>query len=96
MHYLLRYRTAPDYVERRTAFRAEHLRRAREAVARGDLLLGGAVGEPIDAALLLFDIESPAAAEAFARADPYVVNGLVTSWDVAPWHTVVGRLLPPA
>jgi uncharacterized protein len=26
----------------------------------------------------------------FARADPYVKNGLVTRWRVRPWTTVVG------
>jgi uncharacterized protein YciI len=30
-----------------------------------------------------------AAAERFARADPYVVNGLVTSWAARPWTVVV-------
>ena len=28
---------------------------------------------------------------AFAKADPYVVNGLVSRWQVKPWHTVVGE-----
>jgi uncharacterized protein YciI len=33
---------------------------------------------------------SAAAASAFAEADPYVVNGLVTSWRVRQWTVVVG------
>ena len=41
--------------------------------------------------MLLFSGDSPAAAEAFAKADPYVVNGIVTKWRVRPWTTVVGR-----
>ena len=32
------------------------------------------------------------AAEAFATSDPYVTNGLVTSWRVRHWTTVVGPL----
>jgi uncharacterized protein YciI len=28
--------------------------------------------------------------EAFADADPYVRNGLVTEWTVRPWAVVVG------
>ena len=95
MHYLLRYQTAPDYLARRPAFREEHLKLARAAVARGDLLLAGAVGEPITGAVLLFDADSPAAAGAFAARRSYVLNGLVATWDVVPWHTVVGRLVPP-
>lgn len=35
--------------------------------------------------------ESSEVAEAFARVDPYVVNGLVTRWRVREWTTVVGE-----
>lgn len=90
MHYLLIYDVVPDYVQRRTPFRAEHLALARAAQARGELVLGGALADPVDAAVLLFKGDSPAAAEAFAAADPYVRNGLVTRWRVRTWTTVVG------
>ena len=91
MHYLLFYDVVSDYVERRAAYRAEHLALAKNAVARGDLVLGGALGEPVDQSVLLFSGDSPAVAEAFAKADPYVTNGIVTRWRVRPWTTVVGR-----
>jgi hypothetical protein len=90
LHYLLIYDVVPDYVERRVAFRAAHLRHARAAEARGELVLGGALANPPDGAVLLFRGHSPEAAEAFAAADPYVVNGLVTRWRVREWMTVVG------
>jgi uncharacterized protein YciI len=90
MHYLLIYDVVDDYVARRAPLRAAHLAHARAAVARGELVLGGALANPPDAAILLFRGESPAAAEAFAREDPYVVNGLVTRWRVREWATVVG------
>jgi uncharacterized protein YciI len=92
MHYLLIYDAAPDYVERRAPFRAEHLALARAAHARGELVLGGALADPVDGAVLLFRGDSPAAAEAFAAADPYVRAGLVTRWRVRPWTTVIGDL----
>ncbi|MDQ2676728.1 MAG: hypothetical protein M3Y34_07950, partial [Actinomycetota bacterium] len=41
-------------------------------------------------AVLLFRGDSPAVAESFAEADPYVRNGLVTRWRVRPWTTVIG------
>lgn len=91
MHFLLMYNTAPDYLQRRAEFRSAHLAVAWQAVGRGELLLGGAVGDPADSALLLFRCESADIPAAFAKADPYVVNGLVTSWQVKPWHTVVGE-----
>ncbi|ONF95037.1 YciI-like protein [Sphingomonas jeddahensis] len=87
-HWLLRYDLAPDYLARRGEFRAAHLALAWEAADKGALLLGGAVGEPVESALLLFNDRG--AAEAFARADPYVAQGLVTGWRVLRWHTVVG------
>ncbi|CFN74814.1 YciI-like protein [Bordetella pertussis] len=39
----------------------------------------------------MFTGDTPAAAEAFAAADPYVREGLVTHWRVRPWTTVVGE-----
>jgi uncharacterized protein YciI len=90
MHYLLFYDVVPDYVERRAPLRAEHLALGRAAVARGELVLGGALANPTDGAVLLFRGDSPAAAEAFAAADPYVRNGLVSRWRVRAWATVVG------
>lgn len=88
-HYLLSYTLAPDYIERRTEFRAAHLALAWQAADAGTLLLGGAVGDPVESALLLF--ADADAARAFAEADPYVREGLVSAWRVLPWATVVGR-----
>jgi uncharacterized protein len=71
-------------------YRAEHLALARAAHQRGELVLGGALADPTDGAVIVFRGDSPAAAEAFARADPYVRNSLVTAWRVRAWATVVG------
>lgn len=90
MHYLLSYDVVEGYAERRLPFRAEHLAHARQAVARGELVLGGALANPVDGAVLVFRGSSPAVAEQFAAADPYVRNGLVTKWHVREWTTVVG------
>ena len=89
MHYLLMYELAPDYLERRGAFRTEHL---KLAWATEGLIAGGALHDPVDRAVLLFEGDSPAAAERFAKGDPYVQNGLVKRWEVRPWTTVVGKL----
>ncbi|MGO9308131.1 MAG: YciI-like protein [Spirochaetia bacterium] len=89
-HYLLFYDVAEDYVARRAEFRARHLELAWKAHDRGELVLGGALADPVDGAILLFAGESPEAAERFARADPYVTEGLVTRWRVRSWSTVVG------
>jgi hypothetical protein len=89
-HYFLFYEVGGDYVEKRAAFRSLHLQKAWQAHERGELVLGGALADPVDGAVLLFRGESPEVAEAFARTDPYVVNGLVAGWRVREWTTVVG------
>jgi uncharacterized protein YciI len=90
MHYLLFYDLAPDYLERRPLYRDEHLALAWSAQARGELILGGALADPVDVAVLLFKGDSPAVVEQFVAADPYIRHGLVTGWRVRPWTTVVG------
>ena len=91
-HYLLIYDLADDYLARRGEFRGVHLNLAWDAHQRGELVLGGALGEPVDSAILMFKGASPKVAEDFARVDPYVTNGLIKSWKVRPWMTVVGDL----
>ena len=92
MHYLLFYEVVDKYAERRAPFRAAHLAYAKQALERGELVLGGAFANPIDGTVLLFKGSSPAVAETFANGDPYVVNGLVTRWRVREWTTVIGEL----
>ena len=92
MHFLLFYDVTADYVERRAKYRNEHLRLAWDSAARGELILGGALTDPIDGAILLFKANSASIVEEFAKNDPYVRNGLVTSWRVRQWMTAVGDL----
>lgn len=89
MHYILFYDVTDDYVEKRAPFRDAHLHHARQAQARGEIVLGGALTDPVDAAIIVF--RTRAAAEAFAQADPYVLNGCVKSWRVRDWVTVIGQ-----
>ena len=89
MHYLLFYDVVPDYLERRAKFRKEHLDLCWEACGRGELILGGALADPVDGAVLLFQGDSPEVAESFAAADPFVRNGLIARWRVGPLTTVV-------
>lgn len=90
MHYLLMYDLSDDYFDRRGDFRNEHLKLGWDAHERGELVIAGALPDPFDTALLLFSGDSPAAAERFAQADPYVVHGLVKSWRVRQWNTAIG------
>jgi uncharacterized protein YciI len=89
-HFLLQYTFADGYLQRRPQFREAHLKHAWDAHDRGELLLAGALADPVDTGLLVFSTDSPEPAEDFARNDPYVTNGLVTAWRVREWTTVVG------
>lgn len=91
MHYLLFYEVAEDYVTRRAPFRDAHLALAWKASDAGELLLAGALANPADGAVLLFQGDSPSVAERFAQADPYVANGIVKRWYVREWTTVAGK-----
>jgi uncharacterized protein YciI len=90
MYTILFYDLVDDYLDKRAQFREQHLALARNAQARGELVLAGALAEPPDGAVLVFRGDSTATAEAFAQADPYVKNGLVASWRVRKWTTVIG------
>ncbi len=82
------YELVDDYLDRRPEFRDDHLGLARAAHERGDLVLAGALADPVDRAVLVFT--SAEAAEAFAERDPYVRNGLVTRREIRAWTVVVG------
>ena len=77
MHLLLEYTLADDYLDRRAPLREEHLALLREAHARGELLLAGALPDPYDRAVLVWTAPREVV-ERFVAADPYVTKGLVT------------------
>ena len=91
-HYLLFYEAADNYVSKRAPFRGQHLEKAWKASEGGELLLAGALANPVDGAILLFKGDSPEVAENFARHDPYVTGGAVKRWYVREWTTVAGEL----
>ena len=95
-YFLLLYDVVDDYLERRAAFREEHLALAREAHGRGELVLAGALADPADGAVLVFRGGDGSVAERFVERDPYVRNGLVSRWRVRPWTVVIGGDASPA
>jgi uncharacterized protein YciI len=89
-YYLLEYALVDDYLARRASLREAHLALAREAHGRGDLVLAGALAEPPDRAVLIWRTDDRSVVERFVDDDPYVRQGLVSSWTVRPWTVVVG------
>jgi len=89
-YYVLVYHLTDDYLERRGNYRAEHLQMAKDAEARGELVLGGAYSDPADTALLIWRGEDASAAENFVANDPYIENGLIARCEIRPWTVVIG------
>ena len=94
-YYAVFYEVVDDFVARRSEFREEHLRGVSESYARGELILGGALTEPADRALLVFHVHEKQIVESFIHNDPYVVNGLVKKSEIRPWNVVTGDEAAP-
>jgi uncharacterized protein YciI len=90
MYWLLFYDYVEDILERRAPFREAHLALAGEAHRNGTLLMAGALSEPLDGAVFVFEANDRTAVEEFVGKDPYVDEGLVTAWEIRPWTVVVG------
>jgi uncharacterized protein YciI len=90
MYYLVHYDYVENAVERRAPHREAHLKLARKAHERGELVLGGAFADPVDGAALVFRADDASLVEEFVKTDPYVTNGVVTKWRIRPWTVVVG------
>lgn len=95
-HLVLEYRLSADYLERRPEFRGEHLALLEAATQRGVFVLGGALPDPFDRAVMVWTEDAAEDIEAFVAADPYVRHGLVESWQVRTWNTVVGTAMETA
>lgn len=90
MYFILLYDYVDNILERRVPYREAHLKLAHEFQERGELLLAGALAEPVDGAALVFKASDASAVEGFVSRDPYVANGLVTAWRIRPWTVAVG------
>jgi uncharacterized protein YciI len=90
MFWLLLYDLVDDYLERRAPLRQAHLALAQDALARGGLVLAGALADPADRAVLVFRADEPSVIEDFVGHDPYVQHGLVTNWTIRKWNVVIG------
>lgn len=89
-YYALFYDVVDNFAERRMPFREAHLTLMKAAHQRGDVVMAGALGDPLEHAMIIFRVADVATVENFARTDPYVLNNVATTWTVKPWNVVVG------
>ena len=88
MNYILFYNFVPDYLNKRTPFREEHLKILKELYNQKELILAGAFADPADGAGLV--VRRQDAAENLVKIEPKVKKGLVTKSFVRKWTTVIG------
>jgi uncharacterized protein len=90
--FLLEYKYIENMIEKRAPHRSAHLEHADNFVKRNILIAGGAIVPEVDRGVLVFKADSAAVVEEFAKADPYVKQGLVTSYTVKEWMVVIGKV----
>jgi uncharacterized protein YciI len=87
MKYVLIYDSADDVAQTAPVHFAAHRARWKDFQAAGTLLLIGPYSDQ-SGALAVFTTR--AAAEEFARSDPFVLNGVVRAWSVKEWAEALG------
>ena len=83
MKYVLYYQSAPDVAEKAPIHGAAHRAHWNEFLSNGTLLMIGPFANPLEGAMAIFTTRE--AAESFAKADPFVLNGVVKDWVVRDW-----------
>jgi uncharacterized protein YciI len=79
--YVLLYESPPEERARTPLYFDAHVARGNAFHERGELILYGPFTE--HGAMAVFRTRE--AAEAFAKDDPFVVNGIVHSWEIREW-----------
>jgi uncharacterized protein YciI len=88
LKYVLLYESADNVAEKAPPHAAAHNEHWQPFRERGELLLIGPFGDSqSQGAMAVFTTRE--AAEQFARDDPFVVNGVVRSWEVREWDESV-------
>jgi len=78
------YEMAPGALAHLKTHYPAHRARLDEFHARGVLLSAGPLGNPPESAMGVFTTRE--AAEEFIKGDPFVTNGLVSSWRLVEWN----------
>ncbi len=87
MKYVLFYESSPEVLEKAPIHGAAHRAHWQSFLSNGTLLMIGPFSNPREGALGIFTTRG--AAEEFAAADPFVLNGVVERWHVREWMEAV-------
>ena len=88
MKYVLLYESADDVASKAPPHFPAHKARLDEFHARGDLLMVGTSGDPqSQGSMAIFRTRE--SAEEFVRDDPFLLNGVVRSYEIREWNEVL-------
>jgi uncharacterized protein len=86
--YVLFYESADDVRTKAPPRFAAHVARWKEFQDRGTLLMIGTFANPQEeGSMAIFTTRE--AAEAFARSDPFILNGVVRGWSIREWNEAI-------
>jgi uncharacterized protein len=86
--YVMFYESASDIRSRAPLHFPAHVARWKDFQAQGTLLMIGTFADPQnEGSMAIFTTRE--AAEAFARGDPFVLNGVVRRWSVQEWNEAI-------
>lgn len=88
IHHILFYDYVEDIAERRRPHREAHLAHVREWKDAGKVTLGGALGDPVHGAAIVFRLDDADEIDHFVATDPYIAAGLVRGHRVERWTVV--------
>jgi len=89
MYYILFYHTIDDYVEKRKPYRGEHIKLLKIELQKKHVILGGALNDPADQAVIIWQVNDKKIIEDFVASDPYVKNGLISKYEIRSWNVVI-------
>lgn len=81
-------------MELRAPHRKAHLDLVSLSMNSGDILMGGALADPPDKAVIIWKTDNISTVEEFVKNDPYYINGVVTSYTIRPWVVVINKYEP--
>jgi uncharacterized protein YciI len=79
-------------LEKRTPFRAGHLKLAEDLKSKGVIVAGGAFVPPSGGMFIFNALNKQDVEDNFVKKDPYYTAGLITDYKIKEWTVVVGKL----
>ena len=91
LKFVLEYAYVAYILEKRGPYRPQHLKLAEDHLKDGSIVFGGPFTPPTGA-MFIFSVDGRESVEAFIAEDPYVTNGLVTTYTIKEWNVLIGSI----